>query len=87
MDNPSAEQVPTPNSNDEFSYWTFKDMHARRIVASRTDLHRKQRLFGFPKPVILTGGKGANAIYRIADVKAWLIRARKPRRSQHGDLN
>ncbi len=47
-------------------------MHARRIVASRTDLHRKQRLFGFPKPVILTGGKVANALYKISDVKFWL---------------
>ena len=33
-----AEQVPTPVFNDEFSYWTFKDMHMRRIVASRSDL-------------------------------------------------
>ena len=56
-----------------FCYWTFKDLQARRIVASRTDLHRKQRLFGFPRPVVLTGGQGANAIYKIAAVKTWLL--------------
>ena len=65
--------MPTPDLNDEFNYWTFKDMQARRIVASRTDLHRKQQSFGFPKPVILTGGRGANAIYKVAEVKSWLI--------------
>jgi hypothetical protein len=67
-----AEQVSTPDFDDEFRYWTFKDMHARRIVASRTDLHRKQRFFGFPKPVILTGGRGANALYKVDQVKSWL---------------
>ena len=72
MAKPFAEQVPTPDFNDDFSYWTFKDMHARRIVASRTDLHRKQRFFGFPRPVILTGGRGANALYKVDQVKLWL---------------
>jgi hypothetical protein len=67
-----AETARAPDRDEAFCYWTFKDLQARRIVASRTDLHRKQRLFGFPRPVILTGGRGANSIYRISDVKAWL---------------
>src|SRR5262245_40380621 len=68
-----AEAVQASKGDDAFSYWTFKDLQARRIVASRTDLHRKQRFFGFPRPVILTGGRGANAIYKVCDVKSWLI--------------
>ena len=63
---------PDPDPDDAFSYWTFKDLQARRIVASRTDLHRKQRFFGFPRPVILTGGRGANALYKVDQVKSWL---------------
>jgi hypothetical protein len=68
-----AEAVQASKSDDAFSYWTFKDLQARRIVASRTDLHRKQRFFGFPRPVILTGGRGANALYKVGAVKSWLI--------------
>ena len=67
------ETAQASKSEDAFSYWTFKDLQARRIVASRTDLHRKQRFFGFPRPVILTGGRGANALYKIGAVKSWLI--------------
>ena len=68
-----AETVHAPERDDTFSYWTFKDLQARRIVASRTDLHRKQRFFDFPRPVILTGGRGANALYKVGEVKSWLI--------------
>jgi hypothetical protein len=31
-------------AEDMFFYWIFKDLQARRIVATRTDLYRKQRL-------------------------------------------
>ena len=70
-----AEIEPAPGSenDDAFCYWTFRDMQARRIVASRTDLHRKQRFYGFPRPVVLTGGVGAAALYRVSEVKAWLV--------------
>ena len=68
----SIPMPPDPDPDDAFSYWTFKDLQARRIVASRTDLHRKQRYFGFPRPVIFTGGRGANAMYRVIEVKSWL---------------
>ena len=63
-----AEIGPTPDfaDDDHFCYWTFSDMQARRIVASRTDLHRKQRFYGFPRPVVLTGGVGAAALYRVS---------------------
>ena len=68
-----SETAHAPERDDAFCYWTFKDLQARRIVASRTDLHRKQRFFGFPRPVILTGGRGANAIFKVGEVKSWLI--------------
>jgi hypothetical protein len=68
-----AELSPAPDAADDaFSYWTFADLQARRIIGSRTDLHRKQRFFGFPKPVVLTSGRGAAALYRVDLVKAWL---------------
>src|SRR4051812_36192101 len=70
---PNASATVRSDDIDAFSYWTFRDMHARRIVATRTDLHRKQRLFGFPKPVVLTGGERAAALFRVSEVKAWLI--------------
>ena len=72
-----ASTVSAPSADDAFTYWTYKDLLARRIVSSRTDLHRKQRFFGFPKPVILTAGQGANALYRVSDVKEWLLRREK----------
>src|SRR5262245_39700565 len=68
-----AKMLDRIEGDDAFSYWTFKDLQARRIVATRTDLHRKQRFFGFPRPVILTGGRGANALYKVGEVKTWLI--------------
>jgi hypothetical protein len=68
-----AEKASDAESDDYFHFWTYKDLQSRRIVSTRTDLHRKQRLFGFPRPVVLTGGVGAAALYRVAEVKAWLI--------------
>ena len=62
------------DADDSFAYWTYKDLLRRRIVGSRTDLFRKQQLFGFPRPVVLTGGTGANAIYKVSEVKAWLLK-------------
>ncbi len=70
---PNASATVRSDDIDAFSYWTFRDMHARRIVATRTDLHRKQRLFGFPKPVVPTGGERAAALFLVSEVKAWLI--------------
>lgn len=64
--------LPDPDPDDAFHYWDYKELNERKIVASRTDLHRKQRLFGFPAATILTGGRGANALYRVDMVKTWL---------------
>ena len=49
--------LPDPDPDDAFHYWDYKELNERKIVASRTDLHRKQRLFGFPAATILTGGR------------------------------
>ena len=68
-----AEMATAPGADDDYSFWTYEDLRARRIVGSRTDLHRKQRYYGFPKPVILTAGQGAAALFKIAAVKAWLL--------------
>jgi hypothetical protein len=38
---------------DEFSGYRFKDLKRANIVSSRTDLNRKQREHGFPKPIKL----------------------------------
>jgi len=65
--------APPPDDDARFSYWSFADLQVRRIVSTRSDLHRKQRFFEFPKPVILTGGRGASALYRVDLVKAWLV--------------
>ena len=50
------EKTPPAPFDDAFSFWTYKDLQARHIVASRTDLHRKQHFYGFPSPIVLTGG-------------------------------
>ncbi len=59
--------IPT----DEFTYWKYRDLEQRRIVSDRKDLARKQ-LRGFPKPIKLTKGQGATALFPVAAVKAWL---------------
>jgi hypothetical protein len=57
---------------DAFMFWSFDDLQARRIVVTRTDLHRKQRLYGFPKPYHLTGGRRPNAVFKALEVVAWV---------------
>ncbi|MFA1626062.1 hypothetical protein ACDY96_25910 [Rhizobium mongolense] len=58
---------------DSFQFWTYADLKARRIVGSRTDLHRKQRYHGFPKAIHLSGvPQRSAASFRVADVVAWL---------------
>ena len=37
-------------AEDTFSYWTFKDLQARRIVTSRTDLTVSSASSFFPSP-------------------------------------
>jgi predicted DNA-binding transcriptional regulator AlpA len=36
-----------------FGFYSFSDLKAERIVVDRSDLHRKQRRYGFPKAVKL----------------------------------
>ena len=60
-----ASTAPAPDLDDpRFWYWSYRDLEARKIVGTPTDLHRKQKFYGFPKPVILTGGKGVRALPR-----------------------
>jgi hypothetical protein len=56
---------------DQFEFWTFADLRARRIVRSRADLNRKQKL-GFPKAKKFAKGRGAGAIFGVPEVKKWV---------------
>lgn len=49
--------------------YRFEDLLERRIISGRTDLERKQRQHGFPKPV-KTGER--QAWFPKAEVHAWL---------------
>jgi len=49
--------------------WRFEDLQELRIVKNRTDLNRKQRKLGFPKPV-KTGE--SQALFLKVEVCAWL---------------
>ena len=67
-----SSSAPPPADDDDFSYWPYKELHARGIVRSRPDLANKIARYGFPRPIVLTGGVGANALYKVSAVKAWL---------------
>ena len=57
---------------DDLRFFTFRDLVERRIVGSRTDLHDKQVRHGFPRSVVLTGGRGSRALFRGSDVQRWI---------------
>ena len=57
------------DDNDEFAFWRYRDLVARRIVSDRTDLFRKQQR-GFPRSVKFSQGLGAVALFRVAEVQA-----------------
>ena len=63
--------------SEEFAFWRFDDLVERRIISSRTDLYRKQKA-GFPRPIKLAKGRGAIAIFRRDEVKAWINQQRQP---------
>ena len=58
-------------TDDEFSLggYRFEDLQALRIVENRTDLNRKQKDLGFPKPI--KTGK-SQAWFPKSEVHAWL---------------
>jgi len=56
---------------DDFEFWTYADLHKRRIIGSRADLNRKQKL-GFPHPVRLTRTRGGKALFRVSAVQRWI---------------
>jgi hypothetical protein len=70
----ASEDFPRRESaNDPFRYWSYADLQERRIVGSRADLHRKQKHWGFPLGIVLSGGgTGCSVLYRISDVASWL---------------
>ena len=69
----SRPAMPTgPPVDDEFSFWRYRDLVERRIVSDRTDLFRKQQR-GFPKAVKFSKGQGAVALFRVAEVKQWVL--------------
>jgi predicted DNA-binding transcriptional regulator AlpA len=42
----------TDQDNDlAHGFYSFNDLKQERIVVDRSDLHRKQRRYGFPKPI------------------------------------
>jgi predicted DNA-binding transcriptional regulator AlpA len=55
--------------NDRVNGYRFADLLERRIVSSRSDLHRKQRVLGFPLPV-KTGERAA--WFAASEVHEWL---------------
>ena len=68
----SRPAMPTgPPVDDEFAFWRYRDLVARRIVSDRTDLFRKQQR-GFPKAVKFSKGQGAVALFRVAEVQRWV---------------
>jgi len=38
-------------SESDLEFLSYNDLKAARIVVDRSDLHRKQRKYGFPMPV------------------------------------
>lgn len=60
--------------SEEFAFWRYSDLVERRIVTNRSDLYRKQQQAGFPRPVKLTKGHGAVALFPRVEVKEWLKR-------------
>jgi len=46
---------PMTDQDDDLAggFYSFSDLKAERIVSDRSDLHRKQRRYGFPQPIKL----------------------------------
>jgi hypothetical protein len=57
---------------DRFRFWRYADLKERRIVGSRSSLFRLQQEHGFPRGIVLSGGRGSAVIYRVDDVVDWL---------------
>jgi predicted DNA-binding transcriptional regulator AlpA len=55
--------------SDLIAGYRFADLKARRIVSSRSDLHRKQREHGFPLPIKISDRA---AWWPASEVHAWL---------------
>ncbi|RMI10068.1 hypothetical protein U8C41_23530 [Sinorhizobium meliloti] len=58
----------------EYEFYYFADLVAKGIVRNRTDLHRKIRNEGFPRPEKSSNSMQSAAPYRKARVHAWLDR-------------
>jgi predicted DNA-binding transcriptional regulator AlpA len=52
--------------------YRFKDLQQARIVSTRSDLHEKQKMLGFPRPIKLGSGTTAGAWFPKSEVHAWL---------------
>ena len=52
--------MTNPEKDDDLAhgFYRFDDLEAERIVHDRSDLHRKQRRYGFPQPVKLGDSAG-----------------------------
>jgi predicted DNA-binding transcriptional regulator AlpA len=55
--------------NDLVAGYRYSDLLERRIVSSRSDLHRKQREHGFPLPIKISDRA---AWWPASEINAWL---------------
>jgi predicted DNA-binding transcriptional regulator AlpA len=54
---------------DDLAGYRYSDLKSRKIVSSRSDLHRKQRAHGFPLPVKISDRA---AWWPASEVHEWL---------------
>ncbi|MGO7174342.1 hypothetical protein ACCT06_10705 [Rhizobium ruizarguesonis] len=70
----SAPANKHPDQGLEYEFYFFTDLVAKGIVRNRTDLYRKIRFDGFPRPEKSSSSMQASAPYRKSEVHAYLDR-------------
>ena len=75
-----ADDEPLTEEDFAEGFFSFDDLQADNIVTDRSDLHRKQKRYGFPRAVKL-GDRQARFFRRR--VRRWLARRAALGQSQH----
>lgn len=70
----SAPANKHPDQGFEYEFYFFSDLVAKGIVKNRTDLHRKIKYEGFPRPEKSSDAMQAAAPYRKTKVHAYVDR-------------
>ncbi|WET75515.1 hypothetical protein [Rhizobium croatiense] len=70
----SAPANKHPDQGLEYEFYFFSDLLAKGIVKNRSDLYRKIRFDGFPRPEKSSDSMQASAPYRKSSVHAYLDR-------------